>query len=242
MVPVYSHLEKRRKVIQSPSRFVLLAAFFAACFSFNVFADEKQDLLLEQWLGRQSQVETWQADFVQTRKIPALVRPLISEGKVYFKSPAVFRWQIGEPPKTIALRSAENVTIYYPLLKRAERYPLEGGSSDPWKDALAMLDAGFPQSREELDRRFELKEISIENGTGRLLLQPRSYQTRKFLTRIELTFDPGRPGLISAEFEFGDGTILRNDFTNGEMNLPLESSLFELPDEADIQITYPGAK
>ena len=35
--------------------------------------------------------------------------------------------------------------LLYPRLKRVERYPLNTTDAGPWKDMMALLDAGFPR-------------------------------------------------------------------------------------------------
>ena len=61
---------------------------------------------LDAWLAQQAQAKTWSADVVQIRKLKSLVRPLESRGRVWFRQPNRFRWQLGEPPRTIAVRTA----------------------------------------------------------------------------------------------------------------------------------------
>ena len=59
--------------------------------SASVVADD--DSALNEWLDRQVAVETWAADVEQTRKLRALVTPLVAKGRVTFAKPQRFRWQ-----------------------------------------------------------------------------------------------------------------------------------------------------
>ena len=65
---------------------------------------------------------------------------LTESGKVWFAEPNRFRWELGHPPKTIAVRATDEMLLLYPLLKRAERYPLNLGESD----IFSMMMCIFP--------------------------------------------------------------------------------------------------
>ena len=102
------------------------------------------------WLSSQTNIQTWSATVVQTRTLKALTEPLTASGRVWFAAPDRFRWELGDPPKTIALRVSDEMIVIYPRLKRVERYRLAGDQTGPWRDALALLEAGFPRSQTDL--------------------------------------------------------------------------------------------
>src|SRR5690349_18299515 len=65
--------------------------------------------LLTSWLAAQTNIQTWSADFVQTRTFKALAQPLTATGHVWFAEPNRFRWELGRPPQTIAVRAAQEM-------------------------------------------------------------------------------------------------------------------------------------
>src|SRR6266436_480015 len=87
------------------------------------------------WLAAQMNVQTWSADFTQTKTLKSLVQPLTATGHVWFAKPGRFRWELGHPPQTIAVRSGDEMRVIYPNLKRVEVYPLK--EAGQWRDALA---------------------------------------------------------------------------------------------------------
>ena len=99
------------------------------------------------WLAAQTNIQTWSAEFVQTRSLKSLTKPLTATGRVWFSAPNRFRWELGQPPQTIAVRAPDEMLIFYPKLKRVERFPLTKQAAGQWRDALALLEAGFPRSR-----------------------------------------------------------------------------------------------
>src|SRR6266478_1010237 len=62
------------------------------------------DALLTAWFNAQTNVQSWSAEVIQTRSLKTLTQPLIAHGRVWFAAPNRFRWEIGTPAKTIAVR------------------------------------------------------------------------------------------------------------------------------------------
>ena len=198
--------------------------------------------VLRGWLNAQTNLQTWQADFIQTRTFKTLAHPLTATGHVWFASPNRFRWELGSPAQTIALRQADQMFVIYPLLKRAERYPLDAKSPGEWREALSLLEAGFPRSRGELDARFRIVSLSETNGSWQLALQPASAAARKMMKEISVGLATNDYSLTSTELVFADGSRMRNDFTNAVLNSTLEKDLFDWTPGADFKITEPLAK
>jgi len=179
------------------------------------------------WLAAQTNIQSWSADFVQTRKLKSLTQPLKSKGHVWFAAPNRFRWELGHPAQTIAVRAPEELLIFYPLLKRVERYPLQ--QAGPWRDALALLEAGFPRSQSDLEARYDVVSQKVENGVGRLVLQPKSAAARRMISQVEIDFDTHNHSLRGTELQFADGSTLRNDFENEEINPKVDEAMFNPP-------------
>src|SRR6266571_3488609 len=141
---------------------------------------------LAAWLAAQSNTHTWSADFIQTRTLKSLTQPLTATGRVWFAEPNRFRWELGRPPQTIAVRATNELLVIYPRLKRVERYPLSGAQTGEWRDALALLESGFPRSEAEIASRFKILSQTITNEVCELTLQPKSASARKMMPQIKI--------------------------------------------------------
>ena len=195
--------------------------------------------LLDRWIAAQTNMQTWTADIVQTRNFKTLSQPLVSTGKVWIVVPDRFRWELGQPPQTIALRQPAELTIVYPRLKRVEKYPLQSGQTGPWKDALALLDASFPRSRPNLEAQFQILALTQTNGIAELSLQPRSAAARKFIARLEISFRADDFSPVGTVLTFSDGSSLSNVFSHSVLNPPLDPQLFEVKMEPDFTVVEP---
>lgn len=194
------------------------------------------------WLSAQTNIQTWSAQFKQTRTLKALIQPLVADGRIWFAAPDRFRWELGDPPQTIAVRQREEMLVIYPMLKRAERYSLRKEQSSPWRDALALLEAGFPRSEKDLESRFRITSQSITNEVVSLTLQPKSAGARRMMPLLKIAFGTNDFSLRATELQFADGSTLRNDFTNPRLNLKLEETLFTPKIKSDYQVVEPRKK
>jgi outer membrane lipoprotein-sorting protein len=183
------------------------------------------------WLAAQTNMQTWEADFVQTRQLKSLAQPLTATGHLWFEVPNRFRWVLGHPPETIAVRAPEALVLIYPRLKRVERYPLIGGQTGRWRDALALLDAGFPRSQGQLLAQYDIVSQTVKDQACKLVLEPKSASARRMMPRLEIDFGTRDFLLRGTELHFADGSSLRNDFKNPVLNPKLDKMLFtpEIP-------------
>jgi len=207
-----------------------------------LFAQSKAaaaEALLTAWFNAQTNVQSWSAEVTQTRNLKTLTQPLVARGRVWFAAPNRFRWEIGTPPKTIAVREPAQMLVIYPQLKRAERYPLTGEAMGEWKETLALLEAGFPRSRSELEGRFKILSQAASNDVCELVLQPRSAAARRLIPAIKIAFATNDFSLRATELTFADGSRMSNEFTHAQLNPPLNDDLFTPKLADDFKIVEP---
>jgi len=189
------------------------------------------------WLDAQAKIQTWTADFTQTRKLKSLTQPLVAHGKVWFAEPNKFRWELGNPPQTIAVRAPQELIILYPHLKRAERFSLNAQQPGPWRDALGLLEAGFPRSRAAMEAQYNILSQKFNGNVCKLFLQPKSVAARRMMPRIEVDFDTTENLLRATELEFADGSTMRNDFSNIVTNPKIDTQMFSPPIPDNYKVT-----
>ncbi len=191
------------------------------------------------WLAAQTNIHSWSADFVQTRTLKSLAQPLSSSGHVWFAAPNRFRWELGHPAQTVAVRESEELLVIYPRLKRVEQFPLTGNQTGPWRDALALLEAGFPRSAAQLESQYTIASQSVQDGTGRVKLQPKSASARRMIPQIDIEFDTKDFSLRSTQFQFADGSTMRNDFKNPVLNPQVSPETFSPAVPPDYKVVEP---
>ncbi|MEM7584398.1 MAG: outer membrane lipoprotein carrier protein LolA [Acidobacteriota bacterium] len=197
--------------------------------------------VLDAWLAEQTEIATWSAQVKQTRTLAAIVRPLETEGEVWFQRPNRFRWQLGDPPRTIAVRTADELMLLYPRLRQAERYAF-GGDRGAWKPALALLEVGLPNDPEGFDERYEVLSVDEVEAIWGFDLQPVAAEARRLIQRVRLEISETDLKLLATELTFPDGSIMRNDFSDHQLNPELDPALFTVELEDDYEVVEPLAK
>lgn len=201
---------------------------------------ESAEAVLTAWLEAQRAWKSWSAEFTQTRTLKALTEPLRTPGRLWWVAPDQFRWELGRPPQTLALRRTNELLVIYPRLQRAERYPLGAEGDEPWRDALTLLDAGFPSSRAGLEVRFRVLAVTEGEGLVTVRLEPRRAGARRVMKEIRLTLRRDSSTLVANELVFADGSTLRNDFTNAVVNPPIEAGWLDPDLPADFTLVEPA--
>jgi outer membrane lipoprotein-sorting protein len=193
-------------------------------------------------LEAQAGLKSWTAEFVQTRTLKSLKQPLKTPGRLYFVAPNVFRWELGDPVQTIAVRTSNEVLLLYPQLKRAERYSLTPDERNQWQEMLSLLDAGFPRSQKDLELRFKIISDRQEGGKTHLVLQPKAASARRWMQEMQLVFDAAKQSLVATELRFADGSSLRNDFTNERKNTEIAPELFRPQIPTEYKVIEPAKR
>src|SRR5439155_1770429 len=160
LIKLVQHLNGPQRTARNRA---VLCMILALCSLATQAHAGNSDSLLAAWLGAQTNIHAWAADFIQTRMFKSLTEPLTATGHVWFAEPNRFRWELGHPPQTIAVREPKEMFVIYPQLKRAERYPLVGAQTGQWRDMLALLEAGFPRNQSELESRFRIQSETVTN-------------------------------------------------------------------------------
>lgn len=216
----------------------LLVVFLGLFLGENVSAADT-NAVLDGWFAAQQKVQSWSADFTQTRSLKTLTQPLVAAGHVDFALPGNFRWEIGRPARTIAVGDGSSMFVIYPLLKRAEHYPLGAGAPKQWRDMLSLLQAGFPHSRKEFEAQFQVRSLTETNGVWQLSLAPQSDFARQMMPELRLGLATNDFSLVRTEMIFVDGSRMLSDYTNSVVDPALDKSIFDWTPPADYKVTEP---
>ncbi len=224
------------------SRFRLIILAMMLVLSGKNLRAGDTNTVLDGWFAAQTKVQSWSADFIQTRSLKTLTQPLVATGRVDFAMPGNFRWEIGRTARTVAVGDGSVMFVIYPLLKRAEKYPLGASAPKQWRDMLSLLQVGFPHSRKEFDAQFAMRSLTEANGVWQLSLAPQSDLARQMMPELRLGLATNDFSLRSTEMIFVDGSRMRSDYTNAVLNQPLEPERFHWTPPADFKVTTPFNK
>lgn len=183
---------------------------------------EDAESTVRDWISKQAGIRSLHADFIQTRRLPALRIPLKKSGSVWFGADGRFRWQVGDPVELLVLKSPEEFLLIEPKKSLARRL----SSSAAAARAMQELPMPLAVSFEEFQRRFEIVSLNNETGAVDLRLRPKDPKLAEGLKMLRIVFDQATGAVSLFELTFRDGSEISTEFTRVEWNKPPDADLF----------------
>lgn len=191
----------------------------------ELMADTKGggEQVVRRWLSTNAGVDVLKVEFTQIRKLTSLKSLIRQNGVLWMdrRAGARFRWQIGNPPRTIVTRVKDELLVMRPRSLQYEKSP--AGKS---KNSMAILAGGFPRDWEEFQKKYELLGVKSLNGTHRINVRPRGQLAHG--VRV-LTFVTGSAkGILqSIDLTLRDGSSQQIVFDRVVTGPQLSDNLFE---------------
>ncbi len=180
---------------------------------------------LKAWLEGQKSVKTLDAEFTQERTLAALKKPVSTPGRLTLAKPGKLRWDLGNPPKTIAVSDGETMTLVDVEKKRARRLDADSSRARSFSllgdDALNGGLEGFTQA-------FELVESRVTNGIYQLTTRPKDRRMRDQIGYVFFDIDPSTNQLRALEIRLDDKSRIRTVFRNTRINPKVPDSRFQV--------------
>jgi len=165
-------------------RVALLLIFLASCahgVKAEALAPGDVKTLLERIREKRAAAPTMQADFQEQRKIHLLDEPINSSGKIWFQAPNKFRVERKGNAPSITVSDGQQLWIYYPNFKSAERYSLAKRS--PLDAAISAITTAL--NLENLEHTFHITGEKSEKGYD-LELIPRNPSMKRIFQKLLL--------------------------------------------------------
>lgn len=216
---------------------VLLGGLLAA--GTVVAADLDGALVLSRWIDSQKEVRAIHITFRQERVLQGLRKPLSSDGELWLHRDGRMRWQMGDPPKTIAIHRDGEILVLRPEKRTAERRRLGEGDERSGEVERAFLETGLPDSREDFDKFFTLVSAKAEGAFDMVRIKPRDAEARRALRWIDLLVHRGRNELAGYDVVFRDESVIRTRFRTLRKNPSIDDKLFS-PDLTGYEVGQAG--
>lgn len=206
-------------------------AFFLCLAASQARAEAPVDLSpLKAWIAKSATLKTLIADFKQERHLRTVTKPLETTGRVWIQVGGGFRWQVGDPPKIVAVLGPKGeFTVINEGKKAAEIFSPEALEKDQAGQSLAFLRAGFPASLEAFQQQFEILQIVPDGDWDRIELKPAGRESSFAVTKMGMYVHRGRHTLGSMQVYLRDGSWIDTRFTGTQENPEIPAALF-LPD------------
>jgi outer membrane lipoprotein carrier protein len=173
-----------------------------------------------------------QADFQETKNVHMLNKPITSSGKVWFQSPNKFRREVKGSSPSVTVSDGQQLWIYYPNFKSAERYSL--GHRSPLDAGIAAITASM--NLENVENLYHITGTRESNGFL-LQLAPRNPSMKRFLQTFTIRLDD-QLQVDRTEMLQPNGDRIVTTYSN-ESRAPIAASTFEFTPPAGTDVTTP---
>jgi len=184
-------------------------------------------------------VTNFTSNVTQTKTLKVFQQPIVSEARLCFSRPNLFRWEVVKPSFSLTVTDGKWLWMYYPEFQQAERYLVNDPrlGSNPIKALSASLGAN-PAS---LTNSCDVTVLSNAQFY-RLDIVPRDTHEKKFLSRLVLDFDRTSSLITRTMMESPNGDRTENQFSSNKVNQALEAGLFQFEPPANVKVVSPFSK
>lgn len=140
--------------------------------------------LLERVREKRAASPHMQADFQEEKAMRLMNKPIVSAGKVWFQAPNKFKREVKGNSPSITVSDGQQLWIYYPNFKSAERYML--GKRSPLDSVIAAINTAL--NLENVENSFHIVANKIDQPqTGHdLELTPRSPAMKRMFHKLNI--------------------------------------------------------
>jgi outer membrane lipoprotein carrier protein len=201
-------------------KFLFLMVLIAAAVFFAAIGHAQDLTALKE---KFSNIRSVKADFIQTRSIQILTKPLFSEGKLFFYAPGSLRWEYLSSPRSVMLQKGNN-TRFYDFVDGAWK-PEKTRANESRRMVFSEIIHWFQGRFDESDA-FE--HFYSPGPPERVILVAKE-GIDEFISRIEIVLS-AKPGVVDrVEIEEPGGSLTTIEFKDVEINSDISSEVFEKP-------------
>ena len=215
-------------------RILLIVAGLISLTSFATAAP-LPDSEVKNLLARIRENRITQADFQEQRVIRLMQKPLVSSGRVWFQPPNKFRREVKGNSPSVTVSDGQQLWIYYPNFKSAERYPL--GKRSPLDSTVAAINSAL--NLENIENTFQITATKIDPPQAgyELSLIPRTASMKRVFQKLELHISD-QLRAERTEMFLPNGDRIVTSYSN-QTRAPVPASTFEFKPPPGTDITTP---
>lgn len=168
-----------------------------------------------------AEVSAVQADFVQRKHLKILSRPLVSEGRFYFRSPDSLRWEYLAPIRSVLLLSRGDVKRY---VQQNNRLVEDSRSRVQVMNVILPEIAAWSRGRFDSSPTFS---AALKPGRKpRIVLTPKDKNLGAMIRAVEVTLSEKPGGIESVRILENADSSTEIEFKNVRTNARLDDALF----------------
>ena len=176
-----------------------------------------------------------QADFQEEKTMRLMNKPIVSSGKVSFQMPNKFRREVKGSSPSVTVSDGQQLWIYYPNFKSAERYSL--GKRSPLDSVIAAINTALNLENVEGSFHIAATKIDPPKAGYELDLTPRSPSMKRMFQKLKVQINDDLL-LQRTEMLQPNGDRIVTVYSN-QTRAPIPASAFEFTPPAGTEMSSP---
>jgi outer membrane lipoprotein carrier protein len=176
-----------------------------------------------------------QADFQEEKTMRLMKKPIVSSGKASFQMPNKFRREVKGSSPSVTVSDGQQLWIYYPNFKSAERYSL--GKRSPLDSVIAAINTALNLENVEGSFHIAATKIDPPQAGYELDLTPRSPSMKRMFQKLKVQINDDLL-LQRTEMLQPNGDRIVTVYSN-QTRAPIPSSTFEFTPPPGTEISSP---
>jgi len=176
-----------------------------------------------------------QADFQEEKTMRLMNKPIVSSGKVSFQMPNKFRREVKGSSPSVTVSDGQQLWIYYPNFKSAERYSL--GKRSPLDSVIAAINTALNLENVEGSFHIAATKIDPPKAGYELDLTPRSPSMKRMFQKLKVQINDDLL-LQHTEMLQPNGDRVVTVYSN-QTRVPIPASTFEFTPPARTEVSSP---
>ena len=217
-----------KKIFLATIAFILMASLVKA----EPLSPAEVKNLLARIRQERSAAPQVQADFQEEKTMRLMNKPIVSSGKVSFQMPNKFRREVKGSSPSVTVSDGQQLWIYYPNFKSAERYSL--GKRSPLDSVIAAINTAL--NLENVEGSFHIAATKIDKGYE-LDLTPRSPSMKRMFQKLKVQINDDLL-LQRTEMLQPNGDRIVTVYSN-QTRAPIPASTFEFTPPPGTEVSSP---
>jgi outer membrane lipoprotein carrier protein len=213
-------------------RSICLTVLFFLIIAPMANAEALSEADVKNLLARIRENRITQANFQEQRIIRLMKKPVVNSGKVFFQPPNKFRREVKGSSPSLTVSDGQQLWIYYPNFKSAERYSL--GKRSPLDSVIASINSAL--NLENIENTFHITATRAGNGYE-LELTPRTASMKRAFQKLNLRIND-KLQAEGTDMLQPNGDRIVTVYAN-QTRAPIPASTFEFTPPPGTDITTP---
>jgi len=213
-------------------RSICLTTLFFLIIAPMANAEALSEADVKNLLARIRENRITQANFQEQRIIRLMKKPVVNSGKVFFQPPNKFRREVKGSSPSLTVSDGQQLWIYYPNFKSAERYSL--GKRSPLDSVIASINSAL--NLENIENTFHITATRAGNGYE-LELTPRTASMKRAFQKLNLRIND-KLQAEGTDMLQPNGDRIVTVYAN-QTRAPIPASTFEFTPPPGTDITTP---